>query len=279
MSIQYAGGTNVDTTYTADGTQQALISAIEDAMNTAGWTTLSGHHGATIVLQSASTPNSNSICARLKTTANNCATIELLNAAANQITAASYLLPTNGVNYRFMVCRYQVFIFVPGSVISRYTVQFGVPYVPPFLASSIVGECGWIKGDNTGDAGQACQSFRTALGVNSAYAKSSIILNGTVLNIQSNTPTGNVILLYPQVYGGGTLTRQWHDGSYLLWEPYLLSGITGTNDTVLIRGQLWDSIIVGQQQVADATYTIDGHTFRVFTIGDNTGSLLVRSNA
>ena len=46
----------------------SAVSAIEDALNTAGWTTTSGHHSATIILKSATTPNGNQIAIRLKTT-------------------------------------------------------------------------------------------------------------------------------------------------------------------------------------------------------------------
>ena len=111
MSIQYAGGTNVDSTLASDGTQATLINWIEDQMNTAGWTTISGHHSATIVLASATTPNSNSIRVRLKTTGNACATVELLNAAATLISQTYFLLPTNAITYQIMADKYQVFIW------------------------------------------------------------------------------------------------------------------------------------------------------------------------
>ena len=279
MAIQYAGGTTVDALYTADGTQQGLTSALEDAMNTAGWTTLSGHHSATIVLQSATTPNGNSICARLKTTANACATVEILTAAASLVSTACYLLPTNGVSFRFLACRYQVFVFVPGSVTIRYSLQFGVLYVPPFLSSAIVGELGWIKADSSTDAGAAAASFRTTLTTSGAYAKSSTILNGAVMSISGNTPSANPCLYFPQttVANGGAVLRMWHDGSYMMMEPYLATGIFNNTDALLVRGQLWNSIIVCQGQVADGTYSFDGHTWRIYTLVDTIGSLLILS--
>ena len=202
------------------------ISAIEDALNTAGWTTKSGHHSATIVLQSASTPNGNQICVRLKTTGNNCATVELLNVAATLIGQTNFLYPsTTGTVFRICCNKYQCFIWQSGVTTPRYHLAFGVPYVWPFMSGSVVGDCGWICGDSTNDTGTSTVNFRRCLRTQDSGGNNhtSVILNGTLLNLAAVTATPQFSCIgihglgYTNPNGGCTFA----DGSMIITEPMI----------------------------------------------------------
>ncbi len=284
MSIQYAGGTNVDATYVSNGTQQSLINAIEDAMNTAGWTTLSGHHTGTIVLQSATTPNGNSICARLKT--GNPCTVELLNAAASLISQTHFMYVTaTPSTYRIVANQYQVFVYVENTVSVGYAVMWGVPYVLPNLAAAMTGELGWIMGDDT-PGGRNAGSFRWTWGSGSGgssnfNARSAIIAGGVLTNL--NCDFGNSfnvravpsspVIAGSQCSGYGSDAYTYGDNSAVALDAYLAFGVGGATDPAKIRGMLWDAVWLMIGPNADGTtITLDGKTFRIVTLG--TGPVL-----
>lgn len=140
-SIQYPGGTIVNTTYATDGSRQNLASAVEDALNTAGWTTISGHHTATIVVRSASTPTaSNSIDVKITDPGSGtCTQVKMQNAAATKVSQAYFLNPTSGKTYKLVGNKYQMTIWTAGTTPSREFLMFGTLYIPSFLNSVITG--------------------------------------------------------------------------------------------------------------------------------------------
>ena len=276
--IRYAGGTNVNHLFTNDTTQQTLISTIEDCLNTAGWTTISGHHSATIVLQSATTPTANnSICVRLKTTANNCATVEILNAAASLIGQIHFLFPTNAAANQFRVIanQYQACVSVPGLTTARGFVFFGVPWIPPFLVGVLNGDYGWIMGNSRDDTGTASASFRTII-ASATAPRTSVIMNAVLLNLTANDNAAGLRLMgHNGSYAYGD-QKYWHDGvTQFATDPLLLFGITSGSDTCRIRGQLWDAILLSDAWVIDTAITFDSKSWLAITGGNSGGTLAV----
>ena len=270
--LQFSGGVIVNTTLTNDGTQQTLISGIEDALNTAGWTTVSGHHTATIVVISAATANSNTITVRLKTTGSNCATIELMNASQTLISQTYFLLPTNLLVYQLVGCKFQMFIYALGATPNREYVGFGTLYLPAFVSSTLTGDLGWIEGNSISDAGAAASTFRTeicpgACVTTNASGNKSTIASGTLINTRNATISliGEPRLVWFTTSSSvQTTSASWIDGSQSISDPLIAWGASSTVPSV-IYGQLWNGAILSEQWANDTAVTFAAHNWITFT--------------
>ena len=277
--IRYSGGPNVDLTYVSNGTAQPLINWVEDSMNSAGWTTTSGHHSTSILLRSGTTPNSNAI-SMLLTISGTLAVFTLRNAAGTLVGAAGNIQATTGFTYRIAAGPYQAFLWVPGTVAARTALAFGVPYVPPFMAATAVGDLGWFVPDAWGD-GRSGVGFRGTFNLEaSGVPQYAMIGNNSVLSSAgSQVPAApKLIALQASATFTATVQAKFADGSFLMTEPYISFGLTSLADVSTIRGQLWDAVILHQPQAADATFALDGHTFAAYTLGYAQASLLVLSS-
>lgn len=287
--IQYAGGVNVNTTFTTTvGTRQEIVTGIETALTTAGWTVISGGGSGNVVMRSATTPApaSNTIDVRLNDPgAGNCAGVYLRNAAATQESHQHFLLPAALKVFRVIANRYQAFVFTPGASAAREVVAFGVPYIPTFLGGVIAGDFGWIMGNAASDGDATARAtFRTLLGAqgatgaeNSCYAA---LLNGNLLNPSCGivaTHAGAVrVQAHPynsMVQANGNAYR-WHDDSLIASEALVAWGLTAATDESKVRGQLWDAMVVSDPFAGDSTITLDAHSWWAFT-NSNAGSTVV----
>lgn len=295
MAIRYAPGTKVNLTVNTDGTRQGLINAIEDALNAAGWTTLSGHHTATIVLQSGSTSTGNSICAALNEPAgaNACSRISIRNASASLVSQVYYLLPTNAVGsgneFRIVANQYQCAIFVrgvvvytqggAGSVNARAFVMFGVLALPSLPNGAITGDFGWIQGDAYTDAGgnstYGTRCLRTFMD-NDNHGYFSQIMNGQVAN---GNNTNGALNAAQRLLASQSYFKYWHDGiTMVVSDPLMAFGITGAVDPGFIRGQLWDVIVLADAFPMDTVVTHDGNNWAVITNNCASGTLCLLAN-
>src|SRR6476660_714453 len=242
-AIQYSGGTIVNTTYTADGNRQNLLNAIEDNLNTAGWTTSSGHHTATVVMVSATTPTANNtISIDLRDTGGNSVFIRIRNAAGSILSRNHYLIPTNGHVYRIIANKYTAAIFVPTSTASREFVIFGTLWIPTWLQGVETNELGWIvsNADSDGDT-TVRESFRSYLSAgsnNSNQGEWSGIVNAQLQNMQTTAGAASMRLVpvlnsYPAT-GGNASAIQWHDATYLVSDPLLAWGAVNSTDPALV---------------------------------------------
>lgn len=283
MAIQYSGGTNINTTFTCTtGTRQEIVTGLEDALNSAGWTTISGHHTANVLLESATTPSPQSLVCRVKLLdpgSGNCAQVQFRNqgntkAQANQF----FLFPSAGKVYRVIACPYQFFCFSADSLtVGRTFVGGGVPYIPSFL-QGIITECIWSQGNST--------SSDTSTTLYATFRNSNFLGFDNNMCNQWQTVNGNQSEVYGSFGGGNRPGMQnlmvqkgaqdqvmqsqfapyrWHDGSLLTFEPLITWGLTSSSDEGLIRGQLWDAAMISGQFVADQTTTFDSHNWWVFT--------------
>jgi len=293
MSIQYAGGTNVNTTFTTTtGTRAEIVAGIESALTTAGWSTVSGGGTGDVLMQSAATPDGRNIRVRLYDPGSgNCAQVFIKNNVA-LTSQAHYLLPAAAKVFRVIACKYQFFCFTAGLSVAREFVGAGVPYIPTFLqsgGSAITGYHGWIQGNATGDATTVIvPCFRTQAGTgkstSTSYAMGSVMINGTVLDIShANTgAAGNIgyqRLIVPVSGIGGSIASdqdliasayRWFDNSLQMSEPLIAAATVVTNEAK-IHGQLWDAVIASDDLTLDTTISFDSHSF--FTVGSSTGSL------
>ena len=94
MSIQYAGGTRINYTFTDAGTRLDLVNKLNAQLKLAGWSVISGDGTADVLMKTAVNPDGLSCRLRLyDPAANNCAQFTLKNNAGTLTSQIHYLLP------------------------------------------------------------------------------------------------------------------------------------------------------------------------------------------
>jgi len=278
-AIQYSGGTVVNTTFSnsSSPTRLEIVTGLVTALNTAGWTTISGT--TDVILASATTPTAtNLIYAEvLDPGSGNCAQVKIRDTTGLLISQAFFLLPGAGKTWHVIANQYNFAIFTAGGSAPREFVMAGTLYIPTFLNGVIIGYLGWIQG-NGGDDSSTNQraSFKNCTATrcsNSNQAMWSAILNNTLFDYSSSQTIASMTLVHTLGGNYQYLTpQQWHDGTYLVSDPLLAFGIVNIYDVPLIRGQIHNAIVIsGGGFSQDATLTIDTHTWYVLT-APNTGS-------
>ena len=200
-------------------------------------------------------------------------------ALGNSTGSGGYLQPLNTRVFRIIANRYQVFIFTPMTTVARGFVGFGTLYLPTFL-QGIITECGWLQCNSASDTdGTVRPSFRTFVHSFAYYNpinNSQIIINangGEQVSGTNPNPSGSPQLVLPSAPGeAGFLTAtgmHWHDASALMVEPLFAVGVP-QNTEGLIRGQLWDSVLIYDTFAGDTTTTFDSHNWWGLT-DSNTG--------
>jgi len=279
-AIQYAGGTNINTTFTGD-TRTTIADGIKTAIAAAGWTTVSGVSGNWI-MQSALTPqNLQARVNLLDPGSGNCTQVIFRNVSGTKIGNPLWLLPAALKTFRVIANRYQFFVLVPGSVVARDFVAGGVPALPAFL-NTIITEAFWSEANSISDTDASGHtSFRNRLGHGATPAMNSLLCNGNLWS--GNTQhIGNLGLIaqgssytnYPSGY-------VWHNGNYLLYDALIGWGLTLQTDPMQIRGYMYDAAVTSAVLAVDSTTTFDGHNWHSMQgyvgNGDDTqaGTLLV----
>jgi len=281
MSIQYAGGTNVNTTFTCTvGTRREIVDGLVAALTSAGWSTISGGGTGDVRMQSATTPQNLQIQVRVYDPgAGNCAQVFMRNQAGTKVSIATYLLPAVGKVYRVVADKYQFFIFTPGTSVCREFVACGVPYLPSFLVGVITGDCGWLVGNAISDTdvvGQACLRASSGVPMGALWNRNrySGLVNNSLIDVGINSSYPSDFRL--TVVGGAetaeyTSGQLWHDDSIVVCEPLVAWGLAATADNAKIRGQMWDAIVVGASYGPDSTISFDGKSWWALT-ANNGGS-------
>lgn len=287
IAATYAGGANVSTTFVTSA-KQDVASGIEDALNTAGWITVSGHHSIPTVLQSAMSPGNQQLRMRVNLYAStNCLGVTVQNvsggkAGTQDTSHGGFLLPGTSKTWRIIANKYQAFVFVPGSNNAREYVGFGVPNLPSFLQAgqaSPIYEAIWLNGNAETDSDTTARgSFRSSLGWNgSSIGNCTFITNGSIWEMtgsnQGGIGTFTLINMNGNIFQGTNATwYRWHDSSAMLIDPILMWGLTSNSDEGMGRGQLWDCFISNEAYSIDTTLSsIGSHNWWNLT-GSNTGT-------
>lgn len=281
-AIQYAGGTNVNAQCTATaGTKQELSDCIEDNLNTAGWTTISGHHTSTVLLESIATPTA-ALQMRLQLTqGTNCVILKGRNVGNTKAASTGqFLLPAAAKVFRVIANKYQYFIATDGATLARSWAAGGTPYVPSFAG---ITEGIWTAGNATSDTDtNTGTSFKFSLTLNgcggSSQANYWATINGTQLEFQSNTNAGYSGVpqfLLPQTATNAQTNFQpyrWFDTSSFISEPLLALSVTGANGgEPFVIGSLWDGAIITASIASETSLTFDSHNWLAHT-NSNTGT-------
>jgi hypothetical protein len=286
MAVQYAGGTNVNTTFTnTTGTRREIVDGLVSALTTAGWTTVSGGGTGDVKMKCAATPQGNQAVVRiLDPGSGNCAQLTLYNVGLNLIqTGACYLLPFTGKVWRVIDNKYKFFIFVTGSILPREYVCFSCIYIPPFLTSSL-STAAFIMGNGRSDSdtgfgfssGPNGAIFRSALGPSSSqtnYQQNGAFLTNNYMWSSSNVADGNGNAGgTAQIFAPHSLTTfsgqfnsqfvyRYHDMSLHISDPLIAWGTTSYTDEPTIKGQVWDMAILHEQFQMDSSFSFDGRNY------------------
>jgi hypothetical protein len=282
MSIQYAGGTLVNTTFNSDGTRSQLVTQLATALTSAGWSTLSGGGTGDVVMKSAVTPQGLSICIEAKDPGSgNCAQVTMRTAAGDKVSAIAYMLPTSAKQFRIIADKYQFFFFSTGGANNqnaREIVMCGTLSVPSFIVLSPL-EMGWFEfTGNTDTTTTANLTLRALTPVNENSTYFCTLWNGSLYN-------GAAVAGGPTVPSAPTSWAQatgltWADGSLPVNDALLGwndSGATGLSaQAITWRGQIWDSIAIPAPYTGETTVSWDSGTFMAITHNNQRGTLFIK---
>lgn len=269
MSIEYSGGTIVNTTYTSDGTRSGMQAWLVAQLEAAGWTVYAGS-GSDITLMSVVSPQGLSIKFRFYDPGSgNCVQVTMQSITPALVSNIGYLLPTSGVTYRLIANKYQFFVFASGTAFrktARYFLMGGVPWVASNIQAYLgaMVENGWFIYAGTSDTDtETCASFRTR--VNTASGNgffSSTIWAGSLANWTTDTsPCPNLEVRRGSDYGGYI---QFADGSLKAFEAFIGWYVASIGAAAIV-GQLWDAIVVAGSFAGETTYTFDSRTYMAIT--------------
>lgn len=257
---QYAGGTTVDTTVAAD-TAAILIAAVRDNLVTAGWTILSGSGTTDVVLQSASTPNSNSISVRIWANGST-ASFYMRNSGGTKVTRAWNLNVATSKTYVFNACKYRFAMWPPGSTAGNEFLWVEVPYVPDLISASISGEFGILQSHTS----SYCWRER----MTGQYLSYAFLVGGT-LSDQNDDGTASALVLLQTVpiQQATNAGYRWRNNTLMVTDAFPVVS-EAQNTEAKIVGQLWQAIIVSEQYADGATISFDSHTWRAVTVSNST---------
>jgi len=261
-----SGGSVINTTGSQSGTH-TMVGCVRMATAATPWSVtarirIADNGGACVVF---SIENSNSTLA-----------------GANSTSFGAQMNPNASVTtFRMIANKYQAFILGLIASPARSFVAFGTLYLPSFL-QGVITECGWMQSNSQSDAGTTLYpSLRTFNSLSNAGLGQGII-NSNLFDEQSPGTgyTGQMQLLIPHAPGAGFGTQtgtHWHDASALMSEPLLMWSTTAGNAEPLIRGQLWDAVLIADTFAGDTTSSFDSHTWWNITDNDtaNKTSLFV----
>ena len=279
MSIQYAGGTLINSTSSIVD-KASLFSAIDSALTGAGWTITTTSSSTDKIYRCVATPQGNQIKVRVWDGGANCIRLRMMNTAQTISQSDScYLFPSSSATYRIIANQYQFVIFVPGSISSRNFVLASAIYIPPHLVTFGLSTAAFILGDGSSDTdtSNTTGSFRTSLNSRGRASFSPSqgwsILNSTAveyngLSVDSSAHPGLPALVCFQSTAIHAVSGfRWHDDSAMIVEPLIGWGAPTVDSECKLRGQLWDSIVSTESYPSDATTLIDSHTF--YSLTDN----------
>lgn len=284
MAVQYAGGTNVNTTFTnTTGTRREIVDGLVSALSTAGWSTVSGGGTGDVKMRCATTPVGNVLVVRIYDPGSgNCARLQLYTTdSVKQQAGDIFLFPTTGKVWRVIANKYQFFIFVPGSTATREFASCSALYIPPFLVTAGITVAGFLQGQSKNDTDTSTnyslfRSLPSSYYNNGNWQQNSACVNYNYI-IESNNVTNSAAVGVPQCvvpfrfnFGGGSSPYRFADLSWMTYDPWMAFATSSIFDEALIRGMMWDMVVIGEANIPpDTTITYDGRSFYNITFGNN----------
>jgi hypothetical protein len=273
MAIQYAGGTRVNYTFTDAGTRADLVSKLETQLGNAGWSTISGGGTGDVLMKSAVTPDGLSIRFRLYDPGSgNCAQITMKNNAGTLTSQTIWLLPASA-DWRIVANKYQFFMFRRGATnraLARGIAMGGTIWMPASQVTLLGSDkdCGWMQGTSTSDTdATARQSFRTKLTPIGTSPRASSLYTSFLIDVSDNPGLSQPTLMIPSLTVDTTKPSfAWQGGERHQMEALIgWSPDSSSSSRMVIKGQLWDGMVLSGQATGESTISYDGHTFIAIT--------------
>ena len=248
---------------------------------------------------SASTPWSVAMQINMADNGGTCITFSIedgssVTSGANSTSAGCQIIPGTGSTvYNIIANKYQAFIFQGTPSPARGFVCFGTPYLPTFL-QGVITQCAWMDGNMQTDTDATIRvnslrsQFNCGGAVNSGTGNFQAIANTTLIDSVSVALNVAFIAGAIQIQADAlapylAVTAQtgilWHDSSAFMKEPLIAWGnaLGSSNSTggaastqPLIRGQLWDSVVIDNEFTGDTTTTFDAHNWWAITDANTT---------
>lgn len=289
-------GTIVTGTFTGN-TKQAIINGIQTVLTSAGWTVVSGGTSTNLLMQTVITPAGQGALQarfRFKDNAGTCCTISLENTAgtvlgSNNTTNGIHLLPGASRVFEVIANPYQFVVFVPGEFnIARDFAMGGVNAIVGPLTG--ITAAGFLKGNSVSDSSTTIPfNWRNNIGIaQNQVPNFQAMWNASLLdnanNTQNSANAAGCIELWVTVpacvglVGGLTTTNnliayRWANGDNFSSDPLISWALTLISDEPLVRGQLWDSIVIHDSVVGDTTASFSGHNWINITNSESGGGV------
>ena len=255
-----------------------LCGFLEASLTAAGWSVVSGSGTTTLKMQSASTPEGLAGM-RIETVAltNTLAVRPMSVDEARKGADANrmFLRPGGTKTWRIIANRYQCFVMVDASFnAAGEFAMFGTPWIPAFMGGATnsiwYGMC-----NNTTDANtSACSSMRIypAHHYGDSGGSNSVTGYGGDLVQVSTNYLINSARGTPRIYGmggshrdGGYDSGRLQDLALTVSETYIAWRLPTAAAAAVIRGQIWNAVVVNYPLAGDTQFTYDGRLFRVVT--------------
>lgn len=264
-------------------TRREIVDGIVSAMTTAGWSVISGSGTGDVMMESATTPASQSLKMRARIYdpgSGTDARVKIRNSGGTIVQSGDFpLVSAAGRVWRVIANKYQVFVLAPGLFNAPCVfAAWGVPFLRTAL-EGVVTECvwGWGSSNSTSDASniRPCPRTFMSMWINFSTPNWFSIINGSSWELNnSNQSSGNIGL--PMIFAPWTANMQhsgyknsgdlnpssyrYHDDTPLASEPLLAFGAALATEAK-IRGQLWDAVVLSEAYGADRTFAFDSKTF------------------
>lgn len=286
MSLQKAGGTNIDNTVTPAAATN-LVDHLETHLVSAGWTIISGSGTDAIKFQSAATPDGMQI--RILTgVSGSDMSLEMRNVGETATgTAGCIRLTVNGADsWRLMANKYGFVLFQDTTPVTFLTSGAkkwcicGTLYLESFLTPTVT-EVGFLMGDHLSTGSSVHQrSFRNELSLAGRPAVFQGLYNGTLMEIHNDTSgsTTSTLMGSPalafmsmlpsanqQFVSNPDMNLQWATGEFPVMDPLVMWGTPDKSTNLKrIRGQMFDVLVsMDPNLVRNDIVTIGLDSFRV----------------
>jgi hypothetical protein len=287
MATKFSGGTYVNTTFAPDS-RANLIANVVASLNTAGWSNVGTVNTSFALLQTAQDPDSNNQ-GRVMLSANGstCVQVTISNVSntkiqvANTINGIQLLQPASAKTWRILASRYRFEIFTPGSTAAREFAMAGILWIPtPY--QGVITEAIYAQGNAVNDGDTSLRnSFRTYM-LNKG--NNAGIINGNLMevnNVGYNYSGGHQLRLPCSTVLGssdsGIACQQnmyrWHDNALDMADPLMGWSTSDISGEALIRGQLYDWVVISDTFTSDSTDSWnDGGAHNFFCLMSYAGS-------
>jgi hypothetical protein len=242
-----------------------------------------------LLMQTATTPQGCNLRARIRDNGSGVSAIGISIESSDGVKVGAndgsshggVLTPASGKIWHICANQYQFALWVDGDYnSSNEFCLVSCPYLFSFLAG--ITYYGFLISSNNGAGcnGDWRYSVNNAGVSNNNISAYQVLYNqnlvdqvyGAIGPYYTGPPTLLIAYSpYVSLVSGGLVWR-YGNGDAMTLDPLLCWGLTGYGDESMVRGQLWDAVIVTDQFLGDYTCTFDTHNWIALTSSQTSGT-------